>query len=122
MSRRTILIVEDEAACASMLEIALEALPEIAVARAASAEAALDALARTDVAAVISDLQLPGISGIELIAGAGGVPVVIVSASVAAGVKEAALRAGAAAFFPKPFSPAVVCEKIRELLKESKND
>jgi DNA-binding response OmpR family regulator len=36
-------------------------------------------------------------------------------------VKKEALRAGAAAFFAKPFSPAAVCAKVQELLKESKN-
>jgi CheY-like chemotaxis protein len=121
MSSRLVLIVEDEADCAAMLEVALEVLPEVALLRVASAEAALEFLGHLDVAVVISDIQLPGRSGLELLASARGVPVVIVSASVDGGVKEAALRLGAAAFFSKPFSPAAVCEKVRELLKESKN-
>ena len=115
------MIVEDEADCAAMLEVALEELPGIAVSHVATAEEAILLLKAMDVAAVISDVQLPGMSGIELIAAAGGIPVVIVSASVDAAVRGEAFRMGAAAFFAKPFSPAAVCEKIRELLEESEN-
>jgi DNA-binding response OmpR family regulator len=121
MSLRTVMIVEDEADCAAMLEVALEALPGIAAIRVPSAEAAIESMVRLDVAAFISDVHLPGMSGIELIGRVKGVPVVIVSAAVDAGVKGAALRAGAAAFFAKPFSPAAVCMKVQELLKESEN-
>jgi DNA-binding response OmpR family regulator len=120
---RTVMIVEDEADCAVTLEVALEALPGITAVRVATAEAALEAFDLFTVAAVISDVQLPAMSGIELIGrvhqGHRGVPVVIVSASTDAGVEREALRAGAAAFFAKPFSPAAVCEKVCTLLKES---
>ena len=84
-------------------------------------EAAIEALGRLNVAVVISDVQLPAMSGIELITRVKGVPVVIVSASTDTGVKSEALRAGATAFFAKPFSPAAVCAMVQELLKESKN-
>ncbi len=117
MSVRTVMIVEDEVDCAFMLEVALEALPGIEAVRVLTAEAAIDSLLQREVAVVISDVQLPGKSGLELISSAGDVPVVIMSASVDAGMKEMALRMGAAAFFAKPFSPAAVCEKVRELLK-----
>lgn len=121
MSARYIMIVEDEAECGSMLEVALEALPGIVVKRVGSVEAALGAMQHLRVAAVVSDVQLPGRSGLELIAEVRGAPVVIVSASADAGVREEAMRMGAAAFFTKPFSPASVCEAVRELLKESTN-
>jgi DNA-binding NtrC family response regulator len=118
MSARTVMIVDDEADCAATLEVALEALPSIEVVQVLTAEAAMDSLRRRGVAVIISDIQLPGKSGLELIASAGKVPVVIVSASVDAGVKDMALRMGAAAFFAKPFSPAAVREKVRELLED----
>jgi DNA-binding response OmpR family regulator len=113
---RTVLIVDDEADCATTLELALDALPGVTTLRVGSAEAAITSLGREPVALLISDVQLPGRSGLELIADASGVPVVIISASVDRGIRDTALRLGAAAFFPKPFSPAAVCEKVRELL------
>jgi CheY-like chemotaxis protein len=125
MNPRTVLIVEDEAESAVTLEVALESLPGITTVRVPSAEAALDAFERFMFAAVVSDVQLPAMSGIELIARVHhlcrALPVVIVSASASAGVERDALRAGAAAFFAKPFSPAAVCEKLRQLLKESQD-
>ena len=123
MTPRTVMIVEDEVDCAIMLEVALESLPGLMTVRVTSAEAALEALKTFTVAALISDVQLPAMSGIELIERVHAIhrelPVVIVSASP--GVDGYALRAGAAAFFAKPFSPAAVCETIRQLLKESGN-
>ena len=119
MKLRTVLIVEDEADFASMLEVAMEGLPGITSIRVPSAEAAIEQLKKIEIAALISDVNLPAMSGIELIPWAKGVPVLIMSASTDAGVKQAALRAGATAFFAKPFSPAAVCEKVQELLKES---
>jgi len=121
MMPRTVMIVDDEADCADMLQVALEASPGILAIRVATAEAAIEALGRLNVAVVISDVQLPAMSGIELITRVKGVPVVIVSASTDTGVKSEALRAGATAFFAKPFSPAAVCAMVQELLKESKN-
>ncbi len=124
MNARTVMIVEDEPDCAVTLEVALESLGILTV-RVTSAEAALEALRTFAVAALISDVQLPAMSGIELIGRVHqlhrALPVVIVSASSDAGVEEEALRAGAVAFFAKPFSPAAVCGKIREVLKESGN-
>jgi CheY-like chemotaxis protein len=102
MSPRKVMIVEDEADCAMMLELALETLPGIVAIRVATAEAAIQSMQQQNVAAVISDIHLGAMSGIELIGRAhainGGIPVVIVSASADAGVRGEALRAGAAAF------------------------
>jgi DNA-binding response OmpR family regulator len=120
MSKRTVIIVDDEVDCASMLqlalEVALETSPGISVLRVSSAEAALEAMRHVNLAALVSDVHLPGKTGLELIANAGAAPVVIVSASTDAGVKEEAMRMGAVAFFSKPFSPAEVCRTVRALL------
>src|SRR4051812_10001773 len=122
MKPHRVLIVDDEVACAATLELALEVLPGVVSMRVLTAEGALEALGRFPVAAVITDIHLPAMSGLELIQRVHqtrqGVPVVVVSASTDAAVKGDALRAGAAAFFSKPFSPAAVSQKILELLKE----
>lgn len=113
-----VLIVDDAEDCAATLEMAL-AGRGLQVTHVTSAE---DALAHIpEVSAIVTDVQLPGMSGIELIARAGGAPVVVVSAAADPGVREEALSAGAAAFFPKPFSPGAVCDAVRELLKERSN-
>ncbi|MEO5922588.1 MAG: response regulator [Bryobacteraceae bacterium] len=123
MTPQRVLIVEDEPACAATLELALEGLRGIVSLRARTAEAAMEELGRFPVAVIITDIHLPAMSGLELMQWVHqmqpGVPVVVVSASTAASAKGDALQAGAAAFFAKPFSPAAVCQKMLELLKES---
>lgn len=60
---------------------------------------------------VITDLHMPGMGGLQLIRSlradraCGGIPIVAMSADADADNAAAALRAGADAFFPKPFDP-----------------
>lgn len=118
-TERTVLIVDDAEESRVTLEMALQSLTGVAVVCVRSAEEALRVLRGDRVAALISDIQLEGMSGLELLAQAPGVPAIVVSAAANPEVSKQALRAGAAAFFAKPFSPAAVCKKVEEILKES---
>ncbi|MEO8099378.1 MAG: response regulator [Acidobacteriota bacterium] len=124
---RTVLVVDDASDCAVILEVALQGLRDVTVERAASAEAAWSFLERSAVAAVLTDLQLPGMTGIELTERLRaeerfrGMPVIVVSAASDAGAGARALGAGADAFFGKPFSPAAVCRKLQELWEDHAN-
>jgi len=117
-----VLIVDDAEDCVATMDIALQAVPGIVIRSAASAEAALAALENEPICAVITDLQLPGMSGLDLIASMRGhakwnmLPIVAVSAAADAGLPKAALESGANAFFPKPFSPAALRKKLEELI------
>jgi CheY-like chemotaxis protein len=115
---RSVLIVDDDAECVALLELAFEdcGIDTLAV---ATAEAALAVLQHQLVAAIVTDLHLPQMSGIELMERV-HVPVVIVSAAADSGVGANALRAGAAAFFAKPYSPAAVCAEVGRLLEGGK--
>lgn len=115
---RTLLVVEDADTCANMLELALDGLPGLHVERVASAEAGLEVLRETDVAAIVTDVELPGMSGLEFVTCAGHVPVVVVSATTEPDAEAKAIAAGASAFFAKPFSPSAIRRKMEELLKE----
>lgn len=119
--KRTVLVVDDVDTCATMLELALNGLGDLRVERVATAEAGIRVLAQGNVAAVITDLELPGMSGLELLAVAQHVPVVVVSASPDPETESKVLAAGASAFFPKPFSPQAIRRKMEDLLKESPN-
>jgi CheY-like chemotaxis protein len=98
------------------------ALPAFAVHAAPSAEAALGILDTSTVSGVITDLQLPEMSGLDLIARIRGdprwrnLPIVVVSAHADPQAPETALRLGANAFFSKPFSPSAVRKKLEELI------
>lgn len=119
---RTIVVVDDADDCGFMLEVALQSLTGFQVKRVNSAEAALELVAHGDVAALVSDVQLGAMSGLELVRHAMPIPAVIVSAAADPSIEGQALSAGAAAFFAKPFSPGAVCRKVKELLKEPVHD
>ena len=118
----TILLVDDAEDCLSMLELALHGMPGVQMRSARNAEDALTLLAGGRVSAVITDLQLPGMTGLELIAQIRGeqsvqrVPIIVVSAAADPSAPQQALASGADAFFAKPFSPAAVRRKLEELI------
>ena len=119
---RTILLVDDAADCLATLDMALQSLPDIEVRSAPTAEAALEVLARGRIAAVITDVHLPAMSGLELISrirqdpALHSLPVVVVSADTDPVTPRQALASGANAFFSKPFSPGAVRKKLEELM------
>ncbi len=100
-------------------------LSDTTVIGAGSAEEAMDILNSRTVSGVITDLELPEMSGLDLIAHIRGaaktarLPIVVVSADTDPATPEAALRLGANAFFSKPFSPSAVRKKLEELIHGS---
>lgn len=121
---RTILIVEDSAACAETLEIALESLPDVATLVVRSPRAALLAVrdAGNDVAAIVTDLHLEQADGLELIRQFRSEPrflkkpILLISGDSDPRLPGRAIEQGADAFFSKPYSPAEVRRKLEQLL------
>jgi CheY-like chemotaxis protein len=121
---RTVLIVEDSDHNAATLEIAALDIPGVVVRIAASGVEALEILAdpQTPVRAVITDLNMPRMDGFELIrriradGRSNATPIIVVSADTDPATPERIGRLGADAFFPKPFSPAQVRQKLEQLL------
>ena len=120
--RRLVLVVEDSADCAATIELALAPLSGIEVRVIKTAEDALLAVAGTNVAAVITDIELRGMNGLELVAHLRSeqryatLPVLVVSGAAGRDAPARALEAGATAFFSKPFSPAAVRQKLEGLI------
>jgi two-component system, chemotaxis family, chemotaxis protein CheY len=117
-----IVLVDDAEDCLAMLDVALQTLPGVVIRSARSAEDALKVLASGRISAVVTDIQLPAMTGLELISrirrqpGLQAIPIVVVSAAADPATPQAALASGANAFFPKPFSPAAVRRKLEELM------
>jgi FixJ family two-component response regulator len=82
-----------------------------------SAEDALDGDAAERAVCVVSDLVLPAMSGLELLAElrARGVlaPLILITAHDKAGLGGAATQSGAAAYLVKPFAGTALLEAIR---------
>jgi CheY-like chemotaxis protein len=119
---RIVLIVDDAEQCAETLEVALSGLPGVDVQAAKSAEAALEVMAEKNVAALITDLHLPRMSGFDLVRQIRQhpaylrVPILVISGDSDPGTPERLRALGADAFFPKPYSPSAVCKKLEILL------
>ena len=125
---RSVLVVDDDRA---MSEFLVSLLDEegFTAEGAASAEQALECLRCRDFDAVLSDVKMPGISGIELVAEVRelcpGTPVVLMTAFGSIETAVQAMRAGAFHYITKPFQRdevLVVLEKAmaqRELEAEN---
>ncbi len=119
-----ILIVEDNDACATTLEMALLGLGQLETCSAATASEALAILAQESrpVRAVVTDLQLPRMDGFELIERIrkgpthAKLPILVISGDSDPGNSERLRQLGADAYFVKPYSPAAVRRTLEMLL------
>ena len=119
-----VLIVEDSETSAMMLEIAFEGIPGVSVRMAPSAVEALRILDGVPgaVGVMVTDLNMPRMDGFELICRVradqrlSGMPIIVVSADTDPATPERVAALGVEAFFPKPFSPALVRRKLEQLL------
>jgi two-component system, OmpR family, KDP operon response regulator KdpE len=114
-----VLVVDDERPILRAMAINLRARGyEVDV--ASTGEEALDLAARYHPDAVVLDLGLPGIGGIDVIRGLRGwtsVPIVILSARDDRGAKVAALDAGADDYVTKPFDMEELLARLRAALR-----
>jgi len=125
---RRILIVEDADTAATTLEIVLQTIPDVEVARVTDGLRAVEYLAAEPgraVDAVVTDLEMPFLDGYQLIERLRreprrqSVPIVVVSGCQDPRAGERALELGADAYFSKPWSPLAVRRKVEELLDHS---
>jgi CheY-like chemotaxis protein len=121
---RAVLVVEDAETCASTLEIIFSSIHDLKILLASSAEQAWDLLEsrHDDIRALVTDLHMPGMDGFELIekVRANGrhaaLPIVVITGSTDPYVSDRLRRRGVNAVFAKPYSPALVREKLEQLL------
>ena len=120
---RVVLVVEDADPVAA-LEIALSAIEGIAVTRVPNGRAALEVIRSNEIelAAVITDLNLPFVDGFEVIKAVreqdryAGVPIFVVSGDSRPDTPQLVSELGATVFFSKPYSPVVIRDSLEELL------
>ena len=91
------------------------------VVTASSRADALGALGREAFALVIADLRLSDGDGLDVVRRAlatpAPTPAIVVTGFASAAVRAAALGAGAADFFAKPFVAAALAARVRELVR-----
>jgi two-component system response regulator MprA len=120
-----ILVVDDEPAVQQALSRAL-ALEQYEVELAGDGVAALDVLAEERFDAVVLDVMMPGVSGLEvcrrLRASGDRSPVLMLTARDAIDDRVAGLDAGADDYLVKPFALRELLARVRALLRRSSED
>jgi two-component system KDP operon response regulator KdpE len=119
-----ILVVDDEPAILRALTVALRARGYDVVA-ATTGQQALDRCATEDPSAVVLDLGLPDLDGLEVlrrIRGWSEVPIVVLTAEGADERKVAALDGGADDYVTKPYSTPELLARLRVALRHRARD
>lgn len=118
--KKKLVLIEDDLLTHELLLSVLEFIEEIEVTRSfADGDAALEFLQSTSVInIVLSDVDLPGASGLEILRAIGkdGPAFIIMTGHVGHERKKEAMELGAVAFFQKPFNPRILVDFIREHL------
>lgn len=123
VATKRILVVDDEASirdlCARVLERA-----GFVVAAASSGEEAVSILNEEPFDLVISDIRMPGLSGLEVLEAAKhlhpGIRVVLITGFGTAQTLERARQSGADRILTKPFNPMELLGAVREILPAQK--
>ena len=110
-----VLLVEDDDSMREAIERLLGAAG-FECAAYASAETMLADSTGVDAACVVSDLKLPAMSGLELLAElrtrGWKSPLILITAHDAPGLREEALRRGASSYLAKPFRGTALLEAV----------
>jgi two-component system chemotaxis response regulator CheY len=118
-----ILIVEDSSAMRAYVRAALESEGSWEVVEAASGLEALRLLPRGPYRLVVTDINMPDLSGLELISFIRKsqhrtTPIVIISTEGRETDRERAMALGANAYLTKPFRPDALLDLVRPFLAE----
>lgn len=116
----TILVVEDNAATSELL-VDLLSLEGNTTRVAASGAAALAELAEHPVSVVLLDRRLPDLDGLAVCRQVrqsidATVPIILLTADYNAELEASARNAGVTDYFPKPFPPDVLLDRVAALV------
>jgi len=116
----TVLVVEDDDSMCQAIERLLKA-GGFECATYASADALLARGVDKESPYVISDLRLPGLSGLDLLAALReqkiSLPFILITGHDSPGLREKALLSGATAYLPKPFRGTKLLDSVRAAIE-----
>ena len=119
VANQLIAVVDDDEAFRQATANLLKA-SGFAAERFSSAEEFLDSPRVNETGCLILDLQMPGMSGLELQSHLARenrrIPIIFITARGCAEAREQAMRAGAVDFLPKPFSEEALLRAIHKAL------
>jgi two-component system response regulator FlrC len=119
MAKAQILIVEDDHDLREALVTTLE-LAKFRVREASNANEALERLAESPVDMVVSDVNMPGLSGHQLLAEVQrlypGLPMMLITAYGQISDAVSAMQAGATDYLVKPFEPQFLVDAVSKVV------
>jgi CheY-like chemotaxis protein len=122
----TVLIVDDYPIDRRIAGSIIEKFPGLTPTYASDGQEALESIARETPAAVLTDLQMPGMDGLALVQGIREkyprLPVILMTAHGSEDVAILALRAGATNYVPKKSLGRELAETLRQVLALSAVD
>jgi two-component system alkaline phosphatase synthesis response regulator PhoP len=119
-----ILVVDDDTRLTEMLQLVFESRG-FGVTIANNGEQALESLGRELPEAILLDLMMPGMSGLEVCRlvranpRTSNIPIVILTARFDAEMKREVMEAGATEYLTKPLRPSELINCIREVVIHS---
>lgn len=117
-----ILVVDDSKVMRDMITACLRPEPSFAITQAASGLEAIERLSLKTFDALVLDLNMPDIGGIEVVEFVRGqdklkaLPIIIVTTRADDGSRERVLAAGATKYLTKPFTPESILAEVRTVL------
>ncbi|HEX4606670.1 MAG TPA: response regulator [Urbifossiella sp.] len=121
----TILVVDDSPVERRLAGRIIEKDPDLRAVYAGDGTEALEAIARSRPAAVVTDLQMPGMDGLGLVRavreGYPGLPVILMTAGGSEEIAIEAIRAGAASYVPKRTLVRDLVEAVEQVLNAARS-
>jgi two-component system chemotaxis response regulator CheY len=118
-----ILVVDDSKVMRDMIVACLRGLPGATFTQAGSGLEAIERLSLAHFDAVVLDLNMPDISGVEVLEFVRAqdrlktLPIVVVTTRGDDASRAQALQAGASQYMTKPFTPEAIVAAVTELLQ-----
>ncbi len=123
MENVRVMVVDDEAVIREGLRRTLEG-EGFAVETSASGQLAMERLLEEDFDLVITDLKMPGMSGMEVLSTLRSlrpdIPVIMITGYAMVETAVEAMKHGAADYISKPFKPQEIIAKVNSALETSK--
>jgi two-component system chemotaxis response regulator CheY len=119
---KSVLIVDDSATMRRMVIVSLRGLADVLCHEAGNGLEAIEHLSLEPVDLMIVDLNMPDLHGLEVVnfvrahAAFRAIPIIVLTTRGDEQSRSAALAAGASLYLTKPFDPADLAIRARELL------
>ena len=121
MESTRLLIVDDEAVIRDGLKRVLEG-EAFVVETCSSGYSAIEIMQQRDFDLIITDLKMPGMSGIEVLKSVRTlqphIPVILITGYASIDTAVEAMKNGASDYISKPFAPDILLEKVRHALSQ----